>query len=86
MCMYSHVCACMRVYARVCACMCVYACVCAFVVCYPARDADRREGDAGALDAEEVLGAGHADEGTGSGGAGAGGGAHHAPNVRHFFF
>lgn len=50
-------------------------------VCHPARDEDGRESDAGALDAQEVLGEGPADQGPRSGSAATGGRAHHSSHV-----
>lgn len=51
------------------------------LVRHPARDADRREGDAGALDAQEVLGEGPTNQGPRPGGASARRRSHHSSHV-----
>lgn len=55
-----------------------------FVRClvrHPSRNPDRREGDAGALNAQEVLGEGPADQGPRPGGASARCRSHHSSHV-----
>lgn len=59
-------------------------CLRCFAVClvrHPARDSDRREGDAGAFDAQEVLGKGPTNQRPRPGGTSARRRSHHSSHV-----